>query len=315
MRLFLYCFALFVIFPKSFSQVPIPVGKRIYLDSTWTKSTEDNYKYIRIVEKYYSDQKTYIFKDYYKSNQLQMIGASLDKDILKHEGQFIYYYENGNKKSTVNYANSHKTGKEFTWYESGNIESELEYTADKKGKVDYKINNFWTDQKEQKVINGNGDFQLANEYGEESGKVKNGLPDGIWKGQSFKRKTSFTETYENGKLVSGITTDSLNIEHPYTILNKEPCPKKGMNTFYNYVANAVRIPNELKNKISGKIFLTFVVEKDGSLVEPKIIKGLGYGLDENAIKVINNAKKWNPGIRRGLPVRVLYSLPITIVTD
>ena len=241
-----------------------------------------------------------------------MIGTSSDKDIIKREGQFVYYYENGNKKSTVNYQNNKKTGREFNWYENGNIKSEFEYFTTNDDQADYKLNNYWNDQKEQKIISGNGNLDYKDEYIEEAGQVKNGSRDGIWKGKFLKSKYSFTENHANGKLVSGITLDSLNIEHPYTIVEQRPAPKKGINSFYSYVGKSIYIPSGARNIVYGKIYMTFIVDKDGSLVEPKILKGVGYGLDEIAIQAIKNAKKWNPGLRRGIPVRVLYSLPITI---
>lgn len=312
MKLILRVFILFIISTKLFSQTPAAIDKVVLLDSLWVETTAEDYKYIRVVEGYYTDKKSYLFKDYYKSKKLQMIGASSDRDILRQEGQFVYYYENGNKKSSVNYSNYKKKGREFNWYEDGNIKSELEYFEDKKGEVECKINNYWSPQKEQKVTDGNGDYEIISEYHKESGKVKNGLPDGIWNGKTLRSKTTFTENYENGKLISGISIDSLSIEYPYTVVNQSPIPKKGINSFYSYVAKSMHIPTEARNKVSGKIYLTFVVDKDGTLVEPKIVKGLGYGLDENAIRLIKEAKKWNPGIVRGLPVRVLYSLPITI---
>lgn len=315
MKLILRVFLFFIISTKLFSQNAVPAGKITYLDSTWRESTEDNYKYIRIVEDYFSEKKTYILKEYYKSKVLKMIGSTLDRDIIKKEGQFVYYYENGNRKSTVNYLNNKKTGKEFNWYENGNIKSEFEYFTTNDDKTDYKLNNYWNDQKEQKVISGNGDLDYKDEYTEESGRVKNGLRDGIWKGKYLKSKCSFTENHENGKLVSGISIDSLNIEHPYTIAEQHPSPKKGIKSFYSYMGKAIYIPAEARNVAYGKIYMTFIVDKDGTLVEPRILKGIGYGLDEIAIKAIKNAKSWNPGIRRGIPVRVLYSLPITIAKN
>src|SRR5690606_39301105 len=65
-----------------------------------------------------------------------------------------------------------------------------------------------------------------------SGKIKNGFPDGIWKGKFSKSKFTFIEKYENGKLISGVSKDSLNIEYPYTIVDQRPSPKKGMSSFY-----------------------------------------------------------------------------------
>lgn len=312
MKLILRVFFFFIISAKIFSQTPVAVAKVTYLDSSWVETTAENSKLTRVVEDYYTDKPLYVFKDYYKSKKIRMIGTSTDKDVLRHEGQFIYYYENGNKKSTVAYANKKKSGKEFNWYENGSLKSELEYFENKKGEVESKINNYWNPQKEQTVTDGNGEYEAVSEYNEERGQIKNGLPDGIWKGKFLKSKATFTESYQNGKLISGVTTDSLNIAHPYTIVAQPPSPKNGINSFYSYVAKSMYIPTEARNKVSGKIYLSFVVDKDGTLVEPKILKGVGYGLDESAIRLINEAKKWNPGVRRGIPVRVLYSLPITI---
>lgn len=311
LRVFFFC----IISTKLYPQTATPVGKKVYLDSAWVESTEDNYKYIRIVEDYFSEKKTYIVKEYYKSNVLKMIGSTTDKDIIKKQGQFVYYYENGNKKSTVNYLDNKKIGKQFSWYENGNIKSEREYYTDKNDETDYKVNNYWNEQKEQKIIAGNGDLEHISKSIEEAGRIKNGLRDGIWKGKYLKSKYSFVENYENGKLVSGITTDSLNIEHPYTIVEQRPTPKKGMNSFYSYIGKSIYIPVEARNVAYGKIYITFIVDKDGRLVELKILKGIGYGLDEIAIKAIKNAKSWNPGTRRGIPARVLYSLPITIAKN
>lgn len=301
---------------RSFSQIGTPASKIIYLDSTWIESTEDNYKYIRVVEEYYSNKDLYAFKDYYKSKVLKTIGFTTDKDILKLKGQLVNYYENGNRKSTVNYLENKKTGKEFNWYENGTLKAELEYIPTKnEGDLNFKVNNYWTEEKEHKVISGSGDLYYKDEYTEESGKVKNGLPDGIWKGKNLKGKYSFTENYENGKFVSGISVDSLNIEHSYNVIKKSPEPKNGMKSFYSYVSKSLYIPAEARSNVSGKIYLTFVIDEDGNLTEPKVIKGVGYGIDEKAIRVIKNAKKWNPGTKRGIPTSARYSLPITIVKN
>ena len=66
------------------------------------------------------------------------------------------------------------------------------------------------------------------------------------------------------------------------------------------------------NKIAGKIYLTFVVDKNWSIDEIKIIKGLGYGLDEEAITTLKSYRNWIPGKMKGINVRVMYSLPLTL---
>ena len=59
----------------------------------------------------------------------------------------------------------------------------------------------------------------------------------------------------------------------------------------------------------------FVVEKDGSLTDVSVQKGIGAGCDEESIRVIKNAPKWNPGKQRGNPVRVRFSFPIVFKLD
>jgi len=62
----------------------------------------------------------------------------------------------------------------------------------------------------------------------------------------------------------------------------------------------------------GRIYISFVVDKEGNLVEPKILMGLGYDLNMQATTLITKAEKWNPGLIRGMPMRVSHTLPITV---
>ena len=62
--------------------------------------------------------------------------------------------------------------------------------------------------------------------------------------------------------------------------------------------------------IEGRVFMIFVVEKDGSLTDVSVLKGIGAGCDEESIRVLKNAPKWNPGKQRGNPVRVRFNFPI-----
>jgi len=313
MKLILHILFFFTISTNLLSQSKESPVRAIYLDSTWAETTEENHKYIRVVEDYFSNKNIYVFKDYFKSKKLCMIGGSSDKDILKREGQFIYYYENGNKKAVVNYSKNNKTGIEYRWYENGNIKAELDHSKIKDADVDFKINNYWNPQQEQKVISGNGSVDYSDENQEDIGEVKDGLPDGIWKGKNLKRKFSYIENYRKGKFISGISTDSQGIEHQYKHLEIRPEPKKGIKDFYQYIGkNYKKTENAIANKISGKLVLSFIIDKDGSITEPKILKSLGYGLDEEAIRVITNYNGWIPGQQKGINVRALYSIPITV---
>lgn len=83
----------------------------------------------------------------------------------------------------------------------------------------------------------------------------------------------------------------------------------GIAKFYQFVARNFRFEEE---GISGRIIVTFVVEKDGSLTDIKVVRDIGHGAGEEAIRVLKRSPKWTPGVQNGKNVRVLYSLPIAI---
>lgn len=84
----------------------------------------------------------------------------------------------------------------------------------------------------------------------------------------------------------------------------------GLEKFYKFVGKNFQVPEE--EGLKGKVFVTFVVEKDGSLTDIKVVRDIGYGTGKEAIRVLKACPKWNPGEQNGKKVRVLYSLPITI---
>jgi hypothetical protein len=105
-----------------------------------------------------------------------------------------------------------------------------------------------------------------------------------------------------------VDTDSINL-----VKNLEVKPDfvGGIDAFYQYVGRSFRVPNVAGLK--GKVFASFVIEKDGSINDVKIIKDeVGHGCSEEFIRVIRSCPKWSPGIKNGVPVRVMYSLPINI---
>jgi protein TonB len=86
----------------------------------------------------------------------------------------------------------------------------------------------------------------------------------------------------------------------------------GDNEFRNWVSNSIIYPQlPLENGIQGKVFLQFVVEKDGSLSSIKVIRAADPELGQEAIRVLKSSPKWNPGKQQGNPVRVNFNFMIT----
>ena len=97
----------------------------------------------------------------------------------------------------------------------------------------------------------------------------------------------------------------------YQIVDEMPQYPGGETAMMEYVAKNVVYPKEAQEKgISGRVFVGFIVEKDGSIGEVKLLRGIGGGCDEEAIRVIKGMPKWKPGKQEGKPVRVSYQMPI-----
>ncbi len=78
-----------------------------------------------------------------------------------------------------------------------------------------------------------------------------------------------------------------------------------------FIAQAVKYPViAQENGIQGKVFVNFVVAKDGSVTNAKIARGVDPSLDKEALRVVNSLPKWKPGKQGGKPVRVSYTVPI-----
>ncbi len=85
----------------------------------------------------------------------------------------------------------------------------------------------------------------------------------------------------------------------------------GMKAFTKYMERNLRYPSRAQEEsIQGKVFVSFVVEKDGSITDVKVLRGIGFGCDEEAMKVIKKSPLWKPGKNKGTPVRVRYNMPI-----
>jgi protein TonB len=84
----------------------------------------------------------------------------------------------------------------------------------------------------------------------------------------------------------------------------------GLQEFYKFIGKNYKTPN-VKN-LKGKVFVMFVIEKDGSLTDIKVLRDIGHGTGEEAVRVLKECPKWLPGEQNGQKVRVLYSLPISI---
>ena len=87
-----------------------------------------------------------------------------------------------------------------------------------------------------------------------------------------------------------------------------------VNNFRTWVADHLQYPEiAAENGISGRVFVRFVVEPDGTVDNVEVVRGVDPALDAEAVRVVKSSPKWSPGKQRGKPVRVAYTFPIVFV--
>jgi len=100
-------------------------------------------------------------------------------------------------------------------------------------------------------------------------------------------------------------------EQIFLVVEEMPSFPGGEKEMYRYIGKNIEYPRMAKESgISGRVFVTFVVEKDGRVTDVKVLRGIGGGCDEEAVRVIKSMPRWKPGKQRGKPVRVQYRMPI-----
>ena len=100
-------------------------------------------------------------------------------------------------------------------------------------------------------------------------------------------------------------------EEIFISVEKMPEFPGGEEKLYKYLRDNLKYPDmATQQNIQGKVYVQFVVEKDGSIANPKVLRDIGGGCGDEALRVVRAMPKWNPGIQRTKKVRVQYTLPV-----
>ena len=126
--------------------------------------------------------------------------------------------------------------------------------------------------------------------------------------------TKVSIAYESGDTIDGViwtVTKPAPEELDNMILEKQPEYPGGEEAMFEFLRNNLKYPQScIDNKIQGRVLVTFVVEKDGSLVEAEVVKSVNAELDAEALRVVNSMPAWSPGEQKGKKVRVKYTIPV-----
>lgn len=102
------------------------------------------------------------------------------------------------------------------------------------------------------------------------------------------------------------------VEEIFTIVEESASPAGGMTAFYQYLVDHMKYPPQARRLgVEGKVTISFVVDKTGAISDVKVLRGIGSGCDEEAVRVMSIAPPWNPGKQRGKPVKQRCIMPIS----
>jgi periplasmic protein TonB len=97
----------------------------------------------------------------------------------------------------------------------------------------------------------------------------------------------------------------------FTVIEVPAQPEGGLPKFYKFIAQNLQYPKLARKKgIEGKVYVQFVVERDGTISDVAVLIGIGGGCDEEAVRVVSMSPKWIPGMQKGKPVRQMMVLPM-----
>jgi protein TonB len=249
----------------------------------------------------------------------------------KLDSLYIEYYLNGRKKCEMTYRKGRLNGASVSWYESGVKQMECMYESDKRNG---KLCAFYPNGKRQHEIwyrDGEMDGSYTEFYFNGRKKAQRSFEQGLPAGQ-------YIEWDEQGKISSSGLSEQApdelgeaaerswfdGAEMPrdtfdvYIYADLMPVFPGGVEALNEYILKHLKHPEaEGEKDLEGSVVLSFIVEKNGSLSDLKIIKSIHHidSFDQSALALVGSMPAWIPGKIRNKPVRVQCSLPVAFTKD
>jgi TonB family protein len=267
---------------------------------------EPDAQFIRFIIK--ADSGMFKISDYYRNGHVRLVTKTgVDNANFERGAQGICYeyYNTGKRKSIKIYNKGQIVGDAVTYYPNGGLNTIENYSPQ-----GIYLKQYLDTAGNTLADNGNGKWLKISEgnlNGYMEGPVVNGKEDGEWK--RYANDTTYTINYKQGEIISGkeFLTDNI-----FEKVEQVPTFPGGDLAFSKFISRNVRYPAIAREKnIQGRVIVSFIVEKDGTLTNTKVLRGIGGGCDEESVRVISLSPNWKPGSLNGKPVRVQYSVPIS----
>ena len=287
-----------------------------FFDEAGTKATEDRAAYYQLAKRNSRGQLSGQVREYY-------LNGGIRREVRyrkgKKEGRDVYYYPNGKIKSESNYTDGKEVGAWQLWYPNGQAKTKGTMVAKATISGLSRLNNvtrvesYWDSTGRQLVENGNGTYVNTHENGTISSKgaYVDGYEQGEWTEYYPDGTLHYLEQYDNGEVTDGILYRRDGTQTHYNQFEVMPEFQGGINGLMDYLSSKVKYPSKaLKMGRQGTVYVGFVIDREGNVGEVNALKGIDQECDAEAVRVVRIMPPWTPGLQRGEPVPVKYTLPI-----
>ena len=227
----------------------------------------------------------YVVKDFYAPSEQLAVDATCSQiePRMVYDGPYKTFHKNGKLMEDGTYEDSKKRGLWKTYYENGQQEEEVVHEKDKS-----LYQQHWDESGNPQLVNGSGQYtRMTSPRGEQHIEIMDHL------------------------LITSYYVEPVGGDTIYFVAEEIATYKGGLPALYQRIAKTMRYPADARRRgIEGKVFVEFVIEKDGKVRDVKIIQGPHEILNEEATRVMKMMDDWTPGKVKGKPVAQMMVLPI-----
>lgn len=287
--------------------------ERTYLDEFGFPTEGKDAKSFLVIEQHPTEPRKLLVTEYFVDAKIKERNTYSDIELYTKDGLSTTYYPNGQKKEEGFFKENTKVSKWIKWYANGQVMEEGHFEEAKRPYMRFKVDNSWDSLGQKHVVNQLGQHVIfsdnSDQFDRELGEISGGLKNGNWTGYK-NEEVAYKEEYDMGKLIRGESFDHTGRTYKYEKINDFD-----LTPFYNFVSNTMRYPADARRSgIQGTIVVQILFDSEGRTIRYRLVKGIGGGCDEEALRVIDKYNgKWKGAKRRGQQIEKpqnLY-LPVT----
>ncbi|GAB2702717.1 hypothetical protein GCM10027037_30410 [Mucilaginibacter koreensis] len=287
-------------------------------------SHPDSADYVRVVSEPDAGSELYNVAEYYNNKARKLIGKSSDVDPVRYQGYVLTFFPNGKRESVTQYVNGFAIDTASSYYPNGKKHIVKHYMS-----VDTTRKSFLPDNDSRQIIdavydstgtalaiNGNGRYISYNDVFTtvvEQGELKNGKRTGVWTGIDKAMQLSFTETYEDGKLMSGTSTDKTNSVVAYTGSRSTQVDyQTGFKNYYRSLSDEIF---SYRYHLTGDAVIKCYINSNGKIEDIKFAIPMEPRLEPLILKAVSKFTNWIAATKYGRNVGTPYIISLSFRSE